>query len=62
MWTCEKNMWVLTRFTSKPRFSGYEDITPQHSGILLEATGNPKHDIQHDIINNTAPWASFTLI
>ena len=24
--------------------------------------GNSKHHTQHDIINNIAPWASFTLI
>ena len=33
---------TVTRFTSKPKFSGYEDITPQHPGILLEATGQLK--------------------
>ena len=32
----------VTRFTSKPKFSGYQDITPQHPGILLEATGQLK--------------------
>ena len=33
---------ALTQFTSKPKFSGYQDITPQHPGILLEATGQLK--------------------
>ena len=51
-----------TRLTSKPRFSGYKDITPQLPRILLEATGQPKHHTQHDIINNTSPWASSTLV
>ena len=32
----------MARFTSNPKFSGYEDITPQHPGILLEATGQLK--------------------
>ena len=35
-------MAKVTRFTSKPKFSGYSDITPQHPGILLEATGQLK--------------------
>ena len=30
--------------------------------MLLEATGQPKHHTQHDIINNIAPRDSFTLI
>ena len=40
--TTTSRIQQLTRFTSKPKFSGYKDITPQHPGILLEATGQLK--------------------
>ena len=45
-----------------PSFQVIKILLPSTLEYCLKRLGNSKHHTQHDIINNIAPWASFTLI